>query len=148
MPRTVLVVVHLAVVATWVGSMTYSLGVVQPTVASFFPDEHRREEFLISLAHGNRWKVVRLVAVLLLTGIGVVGTSVGKPVMFGYLASWLLYATAAGIFVHVSWRHWPARVFALPHELAGFRRRLQAQAVTMLALVGTGFVVGLTMSVM
>ncbi|WP_331767325.1 hypothetical protein [Embleya sp. NBC_00896] len=139
-------VAHLTLAASWMGSMAYSLTVVQPKVASFLPDEQRREEFLVTLAHGNRRKVVGLVAALLLTGVAVIVSSAGAKVV-GYAAALVLYAGAAGIFAHVSWRHWPARVFALPPELAGFRRRLRLLATTMLALVGAGFVVTLTVSV-
>jgi hypothetical protein len=144
--RLVLVVVYVSIAAVWVGSMAYSLVVVQPKVASFFPDERRREELLVVLAHGNRSKVVVLVAALLCTGLGVVITSAARKFP-GYVVSMLFYAAATGIFGHVSWRHWPARVFAVPQELAGFRRRLFVQATTMLGLVGAGFVVALTVSV-
>jgi putative copper export protein len=63
--------IHLAVAAAWFGSMAYSLFVVQPRVATFLTDYARREEFLIVLAHGNRWRVVGMITVLLLSGIGV-----------------------------------------------------------------------------
>lgn len=72
-----LVVVHLTVAAAWMGSMAYSLIQVQPTVDTFFPDEQRREEFLVLLGHGNRWKVVGLVAVVIGTGFAVALTSTG-----------------------------------------------------------------------
>ena len=48
----VVAVAHLTIAAIWLGSMVYSLLVVQPRVARFFPDESRREEFLLALAHG------------------------------------------------------------------------------------------------
>jgi hypothetical protein len=143
----VLLVAHLVLVATWFGSMAYSLGVVQPRVAKFFPDERRREDFLLVLAHGNRWRVVGLLAVVTATCVAVVITTPARRTAVGYAASLVLYAAAGGVFAHVSWRHWPARVFALPAELAGFRRRLRVQAVAMLVLVGTAFVVALSVSV-
>jgi hypothetical protein len=146
MLSVLVVVAHVSLAAVWTGSMAYSLGVVQPAVTAFLPDERRREEFLILLAHGNRWKVVGLVTALLLTGLALVVTS-GRAMAVGYTVSLVLYAAAAGIFAHVSWRHWPARVFAVPAELAGFRRRLRVQALAMLSLVGTAFVIALMVSV-
>jgi hypothetical protein len=143
----VLLVAHLVLVATWFGSMAYSLGVVQPKVAKFFPDERRLEDFLLVLAHGNRWKVVGLLALITVTCVAVVITASARTVAVGYAASLVLYAAAGIVFAHVSWRHWPTRVFALPAELAGFRRRLRVQAVAMLALVGTAFVTALCVSV-
>ncbi|MBV8931273.1 MAG: hypothetical protein JOZ47_17125 [Kutzneria sp.] len=143
MLRLPLVVAHLTMAAVWLGSMTYSLAVVQPKTARFFPSERAREDFLVVLAHGNRWRVVALVAALLITDTALYVLTGG----FGYLTALPLYAIAGGIFVHVSWRHWPARVFALDHELAGYRKRLRIMATTMTALVGAAFLVVLTWSV-
>ena len=55
----------------------------------------------------------------------------------------LALAAAAGIFWYVSWRHWPARVFALGAERDVLRRRLRVLAGTMTGLVGVVFVLGL-----
>jgi hypothetical protein len=141
-----LAVVHLTVAATWLGSMAYSLFVVQPKVARFFADDRRREEFLVTLAHGNRRPVLGLIAVLLVTAGGVAAASPGA-VATGFAVAAGLYVAATAVFVNVSWRHWPARVFAAPAELPGFRRRLQLQAAAMLALVGAAFLVALSASV-
>jgi hypothetical protein len=138
-------VVHLTVAATWLGSMAYSLNVVQPKVARFFADDQRHEEFLLTLAHGNRWRVVALIGTLLLTAAGVTATA-PRTAAIGYGVVLGLYAVAALIFVNVSWRHWPARVFALPAELPGFRRSLTRQAWAMLGLVGTAYLTALSVS--
>ncbi|MDQ3788512.1 MAG: hypothetical protein M3422_14880, partial [Actinomycetota bacterium] len=60
--------VYLGLTTLWLGSMVYSLVVVQPRTARFFRDDERREEFLLALADGNRWPVVALVAGLVLSG--------------------------------------------------------------------------------
>lgn len=141
----VVAVAHIAIAAIWLGSMTYSLLVVQPAVARFPADQTGREELLVTLAHGNRWPVVGLVAALALSAIAAM---IAWPeVAAGFAVALALYAAAAGIFVNVSWRHWPARVFALPEELAGYRRRLRIQAWTMTVLVGAAFLVTLSVSV-
>jgi hypothetical protein len=67
-------------------------------------------------------------------------------VSVGYTVAVGLDLVAAGIFVDVSWRHWPARVFALSEEIPGFRRRLTVRATTMTVLVGVSYVVALTVS--
>jgi hypothetical protein len=138
-------IAHLTIAATWLGSMTYSLNVVQPKVSGFFADQERHEEFLVTLAHGNRWKVVALICALVLTAAGVVVTA-PRATAIGYIVVLGLYTAAALIFVNVSWRHWPARVFALPEELPRFRRSLARQAWTMLALVGAAFLTALSVS--
>jgi len=144
--RVLLVVVHLTVAAIWLGSMSYSLAVVQPKVATFFPDAETREPFLLLLAHGNRWKVIGLVTVLVVTGLAVAVFS-GELVAIGYAVALLLYAAATGIFWYVSWRHWPARIFAVSEELPGLQRRLHVLATAMLLLVAVAFLVALVVSV-
>ena len=139
-------VAHLAIAAVWLGSMTYSLGVVQPKVARFFSDERQREEFLTTLAQGNRWKVIGLICALAVTAIGVIVTA-PAGVALGYAVALGLYAAATAVFADVSWRHWPARIFARPEELPAFRRQLQIRARTMLALVVAAFLIALTASV-
>jgi hypothetical protein len=145
--RVLLVLLHLTLAAVWLGSMAYSLVVVQPRVRRFFPEEEGREKFLLALAHGNRWPVVGLVAMLIATAAGVMATASRLRVVIGYAVGVALYMTAAGIFADVSWRHWPARVFALPAELASFRRGLMIRAWVMLCLVGAAFVTALSVSV-
>ncbi|EWM15205.1 hypothetical protein [Kutzneria sp. 744] len=137
-----LLVAHLVIAAIWLGSMSYSLTVVQPKVDRFFLDEEQREEFLVLLAHGNRWKVVGLVAALVVSGIALVFL-----VSPWYAVSVVLYAIAASIFWHVSWRHWPARIFAVVEELASYRRRLRILASCMVVLVGVAFVFALGVTV-
>jgi hypothetical protein len=125
--------VHLALAAAWAGAMGYSLLVVQPKAERFFAgrdDEY--EDFLLVMAHGNRWKVVPLIAGLLVTA--------ALARLWGLLPVYLL---AAVIFANVSWRHWPARVFALPKERPAFRVSLRRQAWAMTVLAGGAFLAGL-----
>jgi hypothetical protein len=131
------VVAHLTIAAVWLGSMVYSLMVVQPRVDRFFADHERREEFLVTLANGNRWRVVALIAALVLTDLAILITR--PELRLGYGIALPFYLVAGGLFMHVSWRHWPARVFALPEELPGFQSRLRRLAWTMLVLVGAAF---------
>ena len=138
----VLALVHLTVAAAWAGSMAYSLVVVQPKVAAFFGADARQEEFLTVLAQGNRWRVIGLIAVLLVSGIGVVVTTSTAAVV-GFAVAVGLDAVAALAFVEVSWRHWPRRVFALPEEVPGYQRALRIRAQAMLVLVGIAFVIAL-----
>lgn len=137
--------VYLVLTTLWLGSMVYSLALVQPKIARFFRDDEQREEFSVVLANGNRWPVVALIVGLLLSGGGVAFAGSGA-VSVGYTVAVGLDLVAAGIFVDVSWRHWPARVFALSEEIPGFRRRLTVRATTMTVLVGVSYVVALTVS--
>lgn len=49
-------------------------------------------------------------------------------------------AVAAAVFGWVSWRLWPARIFALPEEIAGWQRRFEAVGRNLLGLVTAEFV--------
>lgn len=143
----ILEVVYLLPAAVWTGSMTYSLAVVQPRSLRFFGDSDRLEEFLTVLAQGNRWRVLAMAATLIAsaTAIVVVCPWSGARVVYGIAL--VLDVAATAVFAHVSWRHWPARVFALPEERPGFRRRLLMSARAIWLLVGTGFVLTLLASV-
>lgn len=138
---------YLALTTVWLGSMVYSLVVVQPRIARFFRGDEQREEFLVALAHGNRWPVVALIVGLVLSGGAVAGAASGAATV-GYTVAVGLDLVAAGVFVDVSWRHWPARTFALPEELPGFRRRLTVRAATMTILIGVSYVVALAVSLL
>jgi hypothetical protein len=139
-----MVIAHLTIAAVWLGSMVYSLVVVQPRVDRFFPDASRREEFLVTLANGNRRPVVALVAALLVTDLAILVTR--PDVRLGFGIALVLHLLAGAVFTHVSWRHWPARVFAVAEELPGFQHRLRLLAWTILVLVGAAFLTALSVS--
>jgi Flp pilus assembly protein TadB len=139
----VLTLTHLGAGAAWLGAMAYSLFVVQPRVRRLYADPERAEELYREFAAGNRWRVVAL--------IGVIAASGGALLLVHGDGGWwwatvaaktVLLSGAAGLFWWVSWRGWPARVFALPAELPGLQRRFRLVALTMLVLVGAAFTLG------
>jgi hypothetical protein len=142
--------IHTGAGALWLGSMVYSLGVVQPRVGRLFADPVRAEDVYRELAAGNRWRVVALIVTLVGSGIGLAALAAGDR---GDRAAdgwwWALIAVkgalaivAAACFWWVSWRGWPARVFALPAELPALQRRFRRVALVMTGLVGAAFVLG------
>lgn len=137
----VLVVAHAGLAAVWLGSMLYSLVVVQPRAARFLStDDDALEEFLTVLGAGNRRPVVAIVAGLFATLAAVTllePPSTAQAVLFA--AEAITLVAAAAVFVRVSWRLWPRRVFALPEERPAHRAALHRHAMTMVALVGTAF---------
>src|SRR4051812_25999880 len=67
-----LVPVHAGVAALWLGSMAYSLFVVQPRLPRMIGSPggvERLEDAQRELAQGNRWPVVCLITTLWVTGI-------------------------------------------------------------------------------
>jgi len=140
----VLVLLHLGVGAMWLGSMGYSLFVVQPRVRRMLPDPARAEELYRELGAGNRWPVIGLIALLAATGIGLLFVHGGHS--YGWwltiVAKALLLAAASVLFWWVSWRGWPRRVFALTFELPAEQARFRRVALAMTALVALAFVLG------
>ncbi len=133
---------HLLVAAVWLGAMTYSLVVMQPRAAREL-SATRYERLAQSLAVGQRWKVLALMAALAATGAGLAVVAHGDrswwaviPVHAGLLAG------ALTAFAHVSWRLWPRRVFALPGELPGVQAQFRRIAWLLLVLVGGACVTG------
>jgi hypothetical protein len=139
--------IHSGVGAVWLGSMVYSLGVVQPRIGRLFGDPARAEDVYRELAAGNRWRVVALIVMLAGSGVGLVAPVAGEHDDGGWW--WALIAAKGGLaivaavcFWWVSWRGWPARVFALPAELPAQQRRFRRVALVMTGLVGAAFALG------
>jgi hypothetical protein len=145
-----LALVHAGTGAAWVGSMAYSLFVVQPRIARVLP-AGTTEEVYRELAAGNRWRVVGLIATLALSGTGLAAVPPGGATHTGWwtplvVAKVVLLVAASALFWWVSWRGWPRRIFALPAELPDLQRRFRAVAVAMCGLVGAAFALGVIAS--
>jgi hypothetical protein len=140
----ILSLIHALVGTLWLGSMGYSLFVVQPRIARVLRNPEQAEDLFRELGAGQRWRVVGLIGLIALSGLGLVGllrpAPVGWWVVVGLKAG--LLVAASGLFWWVSWRGWPRRVFALPAELPGVQRRFRYVALAMLGLVGTAYVLG------
>ena len=132
--------------AVWLGAMAYSLAVVQPRAARFFANRPRdRERFAVQLAAGARRPVLAAVALLAASGAGLLAAEDGAR----DTGWWTLVAlkaaglcAAAGLFAHVSWRLWPARLFAGADELETHRLRFRRSAAVLTAIVALEFVLG------
>jgi hypothetical protein len=138
---TVAVVAHLALLGTWLGSMAYSLLIVQPRAARFFAsDDEAHEAFLVTLGAGNRRPVLALLGAIAASGVLAVALSdPGTVVSALYAVEGLALIAAATIFARVSWRLWPQRVFALPAERPAHQRRLRRHAAAMVVLAALAF---------
>ncbi|GAA1039046.1 hypothetical protein GCM10009557_56670 [Virgisporangium ochraceum] len=136
--------IHSGIGAVWLGSMVYSLGVVQPRIGRLFGDPAKAEDVYRELAAGNRWRVVAMIVFLGLSGAALILGGGDRTTTWWALiaAKVALLLAAAALFWWVSWRGWPARVFALPEELAPLQRRFRRTAIVMTALVGLAFALG------
>ena len=137
--RPVLLLIHVGVAALWLGSMAYSLFVVQPKLSRIAGgDPVKVEEMHRELAQGNRWPVVGLIATLWISG-----ALLTRELTFAVPLKAMALLAATVLFWWVSWRAWPRRVFALPEELPALQRRFRLVAIAMFGLVGFAFAVGM-----
>ncbi|WP_129711110.1 hypothetical protein [Haloactinopolyspora alba] len=141
-----LAVGHVGLAAVWMGSMLYSLLIVQPRVSRFLAgDDDRLEELLTLLGSGNRRPVLAIIAGLLVSGALLAGVLEPEPAQVALLtAEGVLVLAAAAVFARVSWWLWPRRVFALPSERPAHRASLYRHALAMVALVGAAFTLAVT----
>jgi hypothetical protein len=143
-PGFLLVLAHLGVGAVWLGSMTYSLFVVQPRVSRAIADPAKAEDLYRELGAGNRWRVIGLIVALAATGVLLIFIHDGRSWTwwFAITLKAVLLVGASALFWWVSWRGWPQRVFALAAEIPGVQARFRRVSVAMAALVACAFVVG------
>lgn len=149
--RFILLSAHLIAGAVWLGAMAYSLGVVQRRVRLFYGSPAAAEELAVHLAAGARWKVIGVMALLAVSGGALVAVE-GWDHPAGWQAAIVakagLLIAAAAVFAWVSWRLWPARIFALPDEVAGWQRRFRLVGAVLIGLVGAEFVLGVAAHVL
>jgi hypothetical protein len=132
--------------ALWFGAMAYSLTVVQPRAARFLGNERRTEAFAAELAAGARYGVLALIVLMALSGGVLTAVEAGDDPGAGWWAlvavKAVLLAAAAALFAHVSWRQWPARLFATPAELPRVLQRFRGSAIALTTIVGAEIVLG------
>ncbi len=141
-----LALVHVVAGAAWFGAMLYSLAVLQPRAAAYFADDLRFEAFITAVSHGARRKVLAAFGVVGGTGLALAAvrwTPATGAVWVGLIgAKVVLFLAALGLFVHVSWRLWPARLFAAPAEVPGFQRAFRRAGFAMIVIVGLSLALG------
>src|SRR3954471_21741298 len=123
--RAVLLLAHLSAAATWLGGMVYSLAIVQPRARRVLASADRYEGLAVAVGAGARRGVLALIGLLAASGAGLVAVEIAGARDPGALWAVLvavkavLLMAATTVFAHVSWRLWPARLFALPAEARG-----------------------------
>jgi hypothetical protein len=128
--------VHVLGGGVWIGAMAFSVFVLHPRAERFFSGSSTFEDFIFTVVHGARWKVVAGIVGIVASGIaltwqlvpGAVGGWSGLVI-----AKALLLATSLALFIYVSWVLWPLRVFASAEELPAVRRRFWWVGVVMIA---------------
>ena len=119
----------------WIGAMAFSVFVLHPRAEQYFQGSAQFEDFIFTVVHGARWKVVAGIAAIVASGAALAwrGWATGGPLWHGLVLAKLgLLVISLGLFMHVSWQLWPRRVFAGPAELPAVRRRFWWVGVVMI----------------
>jgi uncharacterized membrane protein len=144
-------VVHGLVGAVWLGSMAFSLFILQPRARDYFGNESDLEAFFATVGHGARWKVLSALGVMAVTGIALAVVRWPHPESTWWFmlvgAKVVLFAAALGLFIHISWHLWPARLFASSQELPRLQRTFRRAGLTMVALAGLSTVLGILLHI-
>jgi uncharacterized membrane protein len=146
-----ILIVHVLASAALFGAMFYSIAVVQPRAKRFFERPAEFEEFVAFVSNGARWKVLGGYAVIAASGFALMG--LGHRERSGVwvvliVAKIVVLVAAVILFSIVSWRWWPARVFATAEEVPKFQKLFRRVGFAMIAFVGIEFVLGIVAHVM
>ena len=133
--RALILGVHVLGGGVWIGAMAFSVFVLHPRAERFFNGSSTFEDFIFTVVHGARWKVVA--GIVGIVASGVVLTLQLAPGAAGWsglvAAKTGLLLISLALFIYVSWVLWPLRVFASAEELPAVRRRFWWVGVVMIA---------------
>jgi uncharacterized membrane protein len=139
-------VIHVLAGAAWFGSMFYSLVVLHPRAHRYFPKETEFEAFIATVSQGAWWKVLLAMGLIAVTGALLVIVRWPHPPSPRWLllvgAKAVLFVAALCLFVHTSWRLWPARLFASPDEVPRFQRAFHRVSLAMNSFAVLSIILG------
>jgi hypothetical protein len=142
-----LAVVHTLAGAVWLGALAYSFFLLHPRAHVYFQKEPDFEAFIATVSHGARWKVLGGLGVIALSGLALCMARWPTPLSVAWLAlvgaKVAVWVAALALFLHTSWRLWPARVLALEAEIPHFQRAFRRVAVAMMILAVLGMTLGI-----
>jgi len=128
--------VHVTGGGVWIGAMLFSIFVLHPRAERFFERAADFEDFLFTVVHGARWKVLAGALAIVASGVALtIATPAQGPLWTGLMIckTGLLIGVLA-LFIYVSWGLWPRRVFVTPEELPAIRRRFRRIGILMITL--------------
>ena len=119
------IAVHVLGGGVWIGAMVFSVFILHPRAERFFTRAAEFEDFIFSVVHGARYKVLAGIAAIVASGVALAlahRDTVGPWSWLVALKVALLLISLA-MFLHVSFTLWPRRVFAREDGLPAVRRR-------------------------
>jgi uncharacterized membrane protein len=134
--RALILGVHVLGGGVWIGAMAFSVFVLHPRAERFFSGGSAFEDFIFTVVHGARWKVVAGIVGIVASGVALAVAILPAAVTgwSGIVAAKVgLLVISLALFIYVSWVLWPLRVFASADELPAVRRRFWWVGVVMIA---------------
>jgi uncharacterized membrane protein len=141
----VIAVIHVLAAAAWFGAIFYSHMFLYHRARAYFPAAADFEDFTTAISHGARRPVIAALGVVALSGVALLLLARGShsSAWWAFIsAKAVLFLAIIGLFAYISWRMWPARVFATARELPGTQRRFRRVAWLMLVLAGLSMALG------
>ena len=139
--------IHTVAISAWFGCMVYSVSLVQRHPAAE-RDPRYYEDFVSELANGTRWIILGLLGAIIPTWVATVlirmSDGPGPGVLWFSLVvvKSLFLVSAVSSFSYLSWHVWPLRIFALPEELPGVRRRFLRISFIVMVSLGAALAIG------
>jgi hypothetical protein len=137
---------HVLVGAGWLGATWFSLVVLHRRGPECFERDADFEQFITMLSDGNRRRIVGALVASVVTG-GLLAWLVARGAdraWWALVAAKVVFAAGSGAIIYVvSWRLWPARVFALAHELQALRAAQTRLRICAVALLGASCALGI-----
>ena len=125
------------------GAMFYSIAVLQPRAKRYFDEPRQFEEFIAFVSNGARWKMLAGFALIAMTGFMLMrlrGAN-NNRIWTGLICAKIsVLIVMVCFFSFVSWRLWPAHIFATTEEIPKFQRLFRFVAFTMMTLVTLEFI--------
>jgi uncharacterized membrane protein len=144
--HSILAPIHVLSGAAWFGAMFYSWLVLHPRAQGYFSRPTEFEAFIATVSQGARYSVLTALSLMGITGLGLVLLRWPEIHSMTWLiliaAKTVLFLTALGLFVFVSWRLWPARILALENEISHFQKLSRRLAQVMLTIAGLSISLG------
>jgi uncharacterized membrane protein len=138
--------VHVLAAAAMFGAMFYSFTVLQPRARRYFQNPKDFEEFITFISNGARWKVLSGFGLIAVSGFALIllrQSDMNRAWTIIIAAKVVVLFLAVAFFCFVSWRLWPARVFATPDEIPRLQRAFRLVGFTMLTLMAVEFVLSI-----
>jgi uncharacterized membrane protein len=129
------IAVHVLGGGVWIGAMVFSVFILHPRAERFFTRASEFEDFIFSVVHGARYKVLAGIAAIVASGAALAVRHAATAGAWTWLVAVkvALLLVSLALFLHVTFTLWPRRVFAREDELPAVRRRFWWIGVVMIA---------------